>query len=86
MADLAKQTLAANAELALAGLTEHGSVKIGVTGNSKIRVEHELHDTGPVRGPVYEGFGPAIVADYVGTKLWITNIGSATLNLRVGQG
>ncbi len=85
MADLAKQTLAAAAELALTGLTEHGTVKVAVTGNSPILIEQELHDTGPVRGPVYEGSGPAIVLDYVGTKLWITNKGAATTNLRVGQ-
>ena len=86
MADLAIQTLAAAAELALTGLTEHGVVKIGISGGAKILVEQELDDSPATRGPVYDGGGPSVVVDYVGTKLWITNKGTATLSIRVGQG
>ncbi len=88
MADLSKTTLAPGVanRIALTGLTEHGVVKIGTNGKSRIVVEHELHDTGPVLGTVYDGLGPAIVADYVGTKIWVTNLGAETINIRIGQG
>ncbi len=85
MADLAKEQLAAGGEKALINLTEHGAVKIGVSGNTKILVEQELDDDPATRGPIYEGYGPTQVVDYVGTKLWITNKGAEATTLRVGQ-
>ena len=85
MADKLKTSLAANATSNLTGLTEHGTVRIKTNGT--IKVEEELDDTGSgvwqqvaVIGP-----GPGMDVSYVGTKLNITNIGTAAANVRVGQ-
>lgn len=83
MADLLKTTIAAGAtNSALTSLTEHGSVKVGIKGNVEVLIEQEL-DT-DVWGSIYQGRGPAVVVDYVGTKLRFRNMGTETTQIRVG--
>lgn len=86
MADLLKTTIAAGATNSdLTALTEHGSVKVGLQGNVEVLIEQELDDSPVQWGAIYQGRGPAVVIDYVGTKLRFTNMGDATTYIRVGE-
>ncbi len=83
MADKSLTTLASGASTVLTGLTEHGSVVLGYSGNPSLKVEQKVADS-PV---VYEAIAPdpKRVYNYVGTVLRITNEGQSLIYLRVGQ-
>lgn len=85
MADTFQNTLAVNTAQTLTGLTEGGRCR--VAADQKLQVEQELSPSGGGTWQViYEGLPiPAADIGYVGTKLRITNIGSATANVRVNQ-
>lgn len=86
MSDLLKTTIAAGATNSdLAALTEHGRVVVGLQGNVEVLIEQELDDSPATWGAIFQGRGPAVVVDYVGTKLRFTNKGAEETYIRVGE-
>lgn len=82
MGDAYKNTVAAGATVNLTGLTEHGIVR--VAANRGAIVEVELADD-VWTGVLVSNGGFVADVGYLGTKLNITNPGTAAMNLRVSQ-
>ena len=85
MADKLKTSLAAAATSNLTSLTEHGTVRIVTNGLLKVSAELDDSGDGVWEQVAIIGPGPGMDVSYVGTKLNLTNIGTAAANVRVGQ-